>query len=110
MKEHHEGMRFEAGQEERAPVMQWVGVFLAPVTFFAHLQLGYVIIPWACVHDQDIWVHVVGIASVILAGIGCIAAWRTWMSGGRNVPGDHGGASNDIAPMTPVTPTRPTGV
>jgi hypothetical protein len=92
MHEAQEGMRLEVGQEERAPVMQWVGLLLAPVTFFLHLQIGYVMIPWACVHNQNIWLHVVGIASVVLAALGCIAAWRTWMTGGRNVPGDHGGA------------------
>jgi len=28
---------------------------------------------------------------------------------GARESGDHGFASNDVAPMTPVTPTRPTG-
>ena len=92
MHEEHHGMRLEIGQEERAPVMQWVGMFLPAATFFAHLQLGYVIIPWACTHNNDIWVHIVGVAAVILSAVGCVAAWRPWMTGGRNAPGDHGGA------------------
>jgi hypothetical protein len=92
MREEHRGMRFEAGQEERAPVLQWVGMFLPAATFFAHLQIGYVLVPWACTTHQDIWVHVVGVVSVLLSIAGCVAAWRAWMSGGRNVPGDHGGA------------------
>ena len=92
MREEHEGMRLEVGQEERAPVLQWVGFFLPAATFFAHLQLGLVLIPWACTKNADIWVHVVGVAAVLLSAAGSFAAWRTWMSGGHNVPGDHGGA------------------
>ena len=92
MREPQEGMRLETGQEERAPVMQWVGFLLPAAVFFAHLQIGYVLVPWSCTHNQDVWMHVVGVAAVLLSLVGNVAAWRTWMTGGRNVPGDHGGA------------------
>src|SRR5437764_1091548 len=92
MEEKQEGMRLEVGQEERAPVLQWVGLFLPAATFFAHLQIGYVMIPWACTSHQPIWMHVIGIASIVISALGSFAAWRTWMTGGHNAPGDHGGA------------------
>jgi hypothetical protein len=79
-------------REERAPVLQWVGLLLPAASFFAHLQIGYVLVPWACTTHQDIWVHVAGIASTILAAIGTMAAWRTWMRAGREEPGEGEGA------------------
>jgi hypothetical protein len=79
-------------REERAPVLQWVGMLLPAATFFTHLQVGYVLIPWSCTMRQEIWIHVVGVASVILAALGTMAAWRTWMRGGHEVPGEGAGS------------------
>ena len=31
-----------------APVAQWVGLLLAPAVFFVHLQVGYLLVLWAC--------------------------------------------------------------
>ena len=75
-----------------APRAQWIGFFLAPAVFFAHLQLTYVLVPWACVRNGEPWVHVVGALSVVLAAVGAFVAWRTWQSGGRQDPGEAGGA------------------
>ena len=76
---------------EPAPVLEWVGLLLPAVTFFAHLQIGYVLIPYACTTHQDIWVHVVGILAVVLSLVGNIAVWRTWMRAGREIPGEGPG-------------------
>lgn len=72
-------------------MLQWIGLLLPAATFFAHLQIGYVLVPWACTTHQDIWVHVAGIASVCVAAGGTVAAWRTWMRGGREHPGEGEG-------------------
>jgi hypothetical protein len=84
--------RNPGSRQERAPVLQWIGLLLPAATFFAHLQIGYVLVPWSCTTHQDIWVHVVGIASVLLAAFGTLAAWRTWMRGGRESPGEGEGS------------------
>lgn len=78
--------------EERAPTLQWVGLLLPAAAFFTHLQIGYVLVPWACTTHQDIWVHVSGVASMLLSLIGTMAAWRTWMRAGREEPGCGAGA------------------
>jgi hypothetical protein len=78
--------------EEPAPVLQWVGLMLPPAVFFAHLQLGYVLVPWACTTGQTLWVHFTGIVSIALSVIGTSAAWRTWMRAGREVPGEDAGS------------------
>ena len=62
-----------------APRAQWVGLFLAPAVFFAHLQVTYVLVPWACVRGGDVWIHVSGILSVALGLVGTGAAWHAWM-------------------------------
>jgi hypothetical protein len=79
--------------DERAPVAQWVGLGLAPAVFAAHLQIAYNLVPWACVRrGGEVWIHVVGVLSVVLALIGAIVAWRVWLSAGREVPGEDGGS------------------
>ena len=61
--------------EERAPALQWVAIFLAPAAFFVHLQVAYVLVPWACVVRGQIWVHVTGLIAILLALAGAWAGW-----------------------------------
>ena len=63
-----------------APRAQWVGVFLAPAGFFAHLQIRYVLVPWACATNGQLWIHVVDVLALALALLGAYIAWRTWRS------------------------------
>ncbi|MFL5606258.1 MAG: hypothetical protein ACJ8AD_07425 [Gemmatimonadaceae bacterium] len=81
---------------EPAPVLQWVGFFLAPATFFVHLQIGYVLVPWSCTRHQVIWIHVVDLLAVVLAAVGVWAAWRTHA-------GAESAARNDDAGAVPRT-------
>lgn len=62
---------------EPARVLQWLGFFLAPATFFVHLQLAYVLIPWSCTKQNELWQHLVGFIAVVLALAGVAAAWVT---------------------------------
>jgi hypothetical protein len=63
---------------EPAPIAQWVTVFLPAVTFFAHLQINYTLVPYACANGQTIWVRVVGVVSVLLSLTGTLLGWRVW--------------------------------
>jgi hypothetical protein len=83
-------------REERAPVLQWAGLFLAPAAFFAHLQLAYVLVPWACVRAGQLWVHAIGAAAVLLALAGVVAAWRVHSRA-------ENGQANDGAGSVPRT-------
>ena len=78
--------------EERAPALQWVGMFLPAAAFFAKLQAGYLLVPWSCTTHQAQWVHIVGVAAVVVAVAGTAAAWRTWMRAGREAPGEGSGS------------------
>ncbi len=75
-----------------APRAQWVGLFLAPAAFFAHLQIRYVLVPWACATNGQLWVHLVDVLGLALALLGAFAAWRAWQSAGRDDPGAAAGA------------------
>ena len=75
-----------------APRAQWVGFFLAPAAFFTHLQVRYVLVPWACATNGQPWIHVVDVLALALALLGGFVAWRTWQRAGREDPGEAGGA------------------
>ena len=75
-----------------APRAQWVGLFLAPAAFFAHLQIRYVLVPWACATNGQLWIHVVDVLALVLALLGAFVAWRTWQLAGREKPGEAAGA------------------
>jgi hypothetical protein len=73
--------RLQQPEEERAPALQWVGLFLAPAAFFVHLQIAYVLVPWACVTRGQVWVHVSGLVAIALA---LLSAWAGWLAHGRS--------------------------
>jgi hypothetical protein len=75
-----------------APRAQWVGVFLAPAAFFSHLQVRYVLVPWACATNGSLWIHVVDVLAIAVALLGAFVAWRTWQRAGRDDPSEAGGA------------------
>jgi hypothetical protein len=62
---------------EPARVLQWLGFFLAPAVFFAHLEIAYVLIPWGCTVQNELWQHLVGLLAVLLSLVGVAAAWIT---------------------------------
>ena len=73
-------------REEPGLAAQWVGLLLAPAAFFAHLQFAYANVPWACTHDNALWLHLSGVASVLLAAAGTLVAWRSWRRAGGGDP------------------------
>ena len=62
--------------DERAPRLQWVALALAPAAFAAHLQIAYVLVPWACSTGQHGWLHLVNVLAVALAIVGTLLGWR----------------------------------
>jgi len=92
---NREGRDRERVQSATSLPMQWTGFLLAPVTFFAHLQVAYVLVPWSCARGGTLWLHVAGASSVVLAAIGTVVAWMVWTresdDDGHDAPGQHGG-------------------
>jgi hypothetical protein len=78
--------------DERAPVAQWVGMFLAPASFAVHLEVTYNVIPWACVRGGELWVHVVDVLALLLSLVGTVVAWRVWQRTSPEAPSEAGGS------------------
>jgi hypothetical protein len=58
---------------------EWIGLFLAPAVFFAHLQVAYVLVPWSCATGNHLWLQVTDALSVVVAVIGALIARRVWL-------------------------------
>jgi hypothetical protein len=71
---------------------QWFALLFAPAVFFAHLQIGYMLVPWSCNRHDALPVHLAGATSVVLGGVGTWVAWRLWSALHREAPGTGGGA------------------
>jgi hypothetical protein len=91
-----ERSRREAGYSEpvaRADVAQIVGVVGAPVVLLTGLTVKYALIEmWACkAAAGPLVVHLVALATLLLALGSGVLAYRQWPGVGREDPGDHGG-------------------
>jgi hypothetical protein len=76
-----------------APVLQWLGMFLAPATFFVHLQAGYLLVLYVCGTTlSNALVYAANLAALVVALVGCWAAVTTWRRAGGSEPGDGVGA------------------
>jgi hypothetical protein len=78
-KTNRDMLRHEVLGGGRVPAryLQWIGFFLAPATFFAHLQIAYVLIPWECTKQDQLAQRLVGFVAVVLCFAGVAAAWMT---------------------------------
>jgi hypothetical protein len=91
-----ERARRESGYSEpvaRADVAQILGVVGAPVALLVGLSVKYALIEvWACKSSAGpMVVHLVALATLLLAlGSGALA-YRQWPAVGREDPGDKGG-------------------
>lgn len=72
----------------RRLLQQWTALLLAPATFLVHLQVAYMLVPWACGNDGHVWVHVAGALSVLLSAVGTLVAWRLWGVSRREAPNE----------------------
>ena len=78
--------------EARPLFRQWASLLFSPAVFFLHLQTAYVLVNWACSHDNELPLHLVSGLAVVLSGMGTFIAWRLWGELKREPPGKEGGA------------------
>lgn len=70
-------LREEPQRPERTPralAALWLGMFLAPAAFFIHLQVAYVLVPWACATGSHFSLHLVALLAVITSLVGVLLA------------------------------------
>lgn len=68
----------------------WVGLLLAPIAFLVNLEAAYALVPTACSSHQEIPVHLVHLACLLLALYGLVTAWRGWKVLGATWPSEEG--------------------
>lgn len=78
------------GVEQRS--VQWVGFFLPPAIFFAHLEIAYLLVPWSCATGQFAWVHTAGIIATVVAAGGTYLALHVWRGAAAAAPEEGDGA------------------
>ena len=70
----------------------WFTVFAGPISFLLHLQLGYMLVDWACRENGVLVLDLITIGAIALALIGALVGWRIWVRLGREWPkGSRGG-------------------
>jgi hypothetical protein len=68
----------------------WVGLLLAPIAFLINLEVAYALVPTACSSRNDLPVHLVHFACLLLTLWGLATAWRAWKTVGAVWPGGEG--------------------
>jgi hypothetical protein len=70
----------------------WTGLLCGPIAWLLQLQIGYILIPWACAHDvQAISLHIVTVAALLLTLAGGFINWRNWQRTGKEELDGEGG-------------------
>jgi hypothetical protein len=68
----------------------WVGLLLAPTAFLINLEVAYALVPTACSTRNELPVHLVHLACLMLTLYGLLTARRCWKAVGATWPGEEG--------------------
>jgi len=63
-------------------LLLWFGVLAGPAAWAINQTISYLFVPWACASGTRLMLHLVTIASLLLAFAGAIVAWRCWRKSG----------------------------
>lgn len=69
----------------------WFAVLAAPLAWMLGLNAGYGLVRVACARNTNLSLHLVSLATLLLALAGGWVAWREWNRTGRRWPGEQGG-------------------
>jgi hypothetical protein len=70
----------------------WIGILAGPIVWLLSLEANFALVPWACVFQAKLALHIVSIVALILAASAGVLAWRQWKNLGKEWPGSGGGA------------------
>lgn len=83
--------RTDGFRRGRAIAAQWFAVLAGPLAWMLGLNAGYGFVRVACAKDTSLSLHLVSLATLLLALAGAWVAWREWNRTGRRWPGEEGG-------------------
>ena len=75
----------------RGIAVLWFAVLAGPLAWMLGLNAEYGLVRVACAKDSSLSLHLVSLATLLLALAGGWVAWREWSRAGREEPGEAGG-------------------
>jgi hypothetical protein len=54
----------------------WAGVMAGPMAWAADLVVGYALVPWTCAHQNQVPLHAVSLAALLVIAAGTWTSWR----------------------------------
>ncbi|MBW3654468.1 MAG: hypothetical protein KY444_00045 [Gemmatimonadetes bacterium] len=78
-------------REPRRMAWLWFAVLAGPLAWMLGLNAEYGLVRVACDKDSLLGLHLVSIATLLLALAGGLVSWREWKHAGREWPGEEGG-------------------
>ena len=72
-------------------VSLWAGILAGPLAWLLSLQIGFMVVPWACVTGQQVAVHSVMLLCLLSVAAAGLVAWRNWHRAGAEWPGEASG-------------------
>ena len=75
----------------RGIALLWFAVLAGPLAWMLGLNAEYSLVRVACAKDSTLSLHLVSLATLLLALSGGWVAWREWGRAGREDPGEAGG-------------------
>lgn len=69
----------------------WFAVLAGPLAWMLGLNAGYGFVRVACAKNTNLSIHLVSLATLLLALSGGWVAWREWTRTGRRWPGEEDG-------------------
>ncbi|MGE5526832.1 MAG: hypothetical protein ACM3SS_24190 [Rhodospirillaceae bacterium] len=68
----------------------WSGLVAVPVLFLAELTLAYALVPYACVSQKHIVLHIVQVITLLVAIVSALSALAAYRVAGAENPADAG--------------------
>lgn len=69
----------------------WIGLLLAPIAFLVNLEVAYALVPAACSSRNELPIHLVHLACLLLTLYALLSAWHSWKAAGTTSPAEEGG-------------------
>ena len=79
-------------REGRGIAALWFAVLAGPAAWMLGLNVQYAMVRLACAKTAMLPLHLLSLATLLLAAAGGVVAWREWRRTGREWPGEGPGA------------------